>query len=613
MTQTKCPTCDGTGFIEIPDPPSGGYTISGKVGPSTLTIHASDRFAGAIESLIWQGREFIDCADHGRELQSASTFDYLGEAWNPTEAGSNMDYDGTGPTSTSKLLEVSATGNVLKTKTQMAFWRPVDGKKLSDHILTKTVTIGHDASDHIIQYDVQFCVPENHSYGQFEALTGYMPAEFSRFYELIGSTLKEDADAGPYNPVICSTADGKYAMGCYSTSKSPLYGTFSAARLLNNVVKWNIFFRHTPAPKGYYSYQCFVVVGTLENVRVSLIQLKAKNLPRPPVYTPLTDDPDEPTTGEIKDFNRDASCDGPSCYFSLCRVDGVMQYGEYGYQQGDASSGIFKYPHALVQTFDVESVFDICRHGDKYYMAVEHGGWKSGIDRGMVFRWNGSQWVEVFRHPTAEMFFNLHSHGNYIYVTAGGSVGGVYRSADGTSWETFIPSDGYCRWDMDTLDGHIYFSGAYGGDYGSGCHPVVWRDTEKAWDYTGGTDAGFLGIAAFKGDIYFGMANPAKVCKLSSKSVVLDKSDFAKIPKLIVDQSAGTLFALLCKGDGHASGAEVWATKDGSSWYQINGPWSCPHLFSAYYDEQDKAVWLAGGRWGQNADPSYGRIYKSVR
>jgi hypothetical protein len=613
MAQIKCTTCNGTGWVEVPDPPVGGYTISGKVGLGTLTVHASDRFAGAIDSVTWMGKEFIDCLDHGREMQSASSFDDLGESWNPTEAGSNMDGDGTGPTSTSKLLEVNASGNVLKTKTQMAFWMPVGDKKLSDHILTKTVTIGHDASDHVIQHLVNFKVTEAHGKAKFEALTGYMPAEFKAFYSFdpARSILKKIGHGGASVPVILSTEDGKYAMGCYCPECSE-YGTFDADHLLQNVVKWNMVFRQSATPAGNYPFRCYSIIGSLENVRVSLIQLY-RALLGTPAPVPEPDSGPTPITGEIVDFNRDASCDGGSCYFTIGRVNGVMNFGEYGYQMGQSSSSIFAYPHTKVQQFDAESVFDICLHKEKYYLALERGGRDAGIDRGMVFQLQGTKWVEVFRHPTSEMFFNLHSHSNYIYVTAGGSVGGVYRSTDGVKWETFIPSDKYCRWDMDTLDGHIYFSGAYGGDYGPGCIPAVWKDTERVWDYTGGKDGGFLGIAAFKGDIYTGMANPAKVCRLSTKSVVLDKSSFSKIPKLVVDKSADTLFALLCKDDQATSGAKVWATKDGSKWYQINGPWSCPHLFAAYYDEQDKAVWIGGGRWGQNADPSNGRIYKSIR
>ena len=67
---------------------SPNSSISAKVYGSQLTISTSARLAGAIGSLTWNGIEFINQDDHGRELQSASSFDGLGECFNPTEAGS---------------------------------------------------------------------------------------------------------------------------------------------------------------------------------------------------------------------------------------------------------------------------------------------------------------------------------------------------------------------------------------------------------------------------------------------------------------------------------------------------------------------------------------------
>ena len=53
----------------------GDSQIRAKAGPSEIVITTTSRLAGAIHSLTWNGREFIDSADHGRQLQSASNFD----------------------------------------------------------------------------------------------------------------------------------------------------------------------------------------------------------------------------------------------------------------------------------------------------------------------------------------------------------------------------------------------------------------------------------------------------------------------------------------------------------------------------------------------------------
>src|SRR5687768_2665491 len=98
----------------------GDSTIQAMAGPWPIEIKTCARFAGAICSLTWRGKQFINTTDHGRELQSASSFDYYREAFNPTEAGSR--WDGAGPTSTSVLQGMWTTSNVLATQTRMAFW-----------------------------------------------------------------------------------------------------------------------------------------------------------------------------------------------------------------------------------------------------------------------------------------------------------------------------------------------------------------------------------------------------------------------------------------------------------------------------------------------------------
>ncbi len=44
---------------------------------------ASDRVAGAIDSIVWNNVEFVNQWDHGRELQLAVT-NNSGECYNPT-------------------------------------------------------------------------------------------------------------------------------------------------------------------------------------------------------------------------------------------------------------------------------------------------------------------------------------------------------------------------------------------------------------------------------------------------------------------------------------------------------------------------------------------------
>jgi hypothetical protein len=271
------------------DAPSGKAVIRGKVGDGEIVITTTSRLAGTIHSLKWAGKEFIDSHDHGRQLQSASNFDcskkFIPEVFNPTEAGSMSD--GTGPRSSSKLLKISARGNELTTQTQMAFWlRPGEKSSghlayndttLSNHVIAKRVRIGYKDMPNVLDYLVTFTVPkgEKHHYAQFEALTGYMPPEFEKFFLYDPKKEKllplDDGPGEQAHPVVFATKDGKHAMGVYSPEQPKGYekAGYGRFRFKNEkVVKWNCVFRVRDSDgvrSGEYRYQMYVVVGTLDD------------------------------------------------------------------------------------------------------------------------------------------------------------------------------------------------------------------------------------------------------------------------------------------------------------------------------------------------------------
>ena len=283
--------------------PDGNATIRGAAGSSEIVITTTARLAGAIHSLTWNGREFIDSTDHGRQLQSASNLDcgtpITAETFNPTEAGSRRD--GAGGKSSSRLLHWRVGPDSLQTLTQMAFWLAPGEKSgpnlaknttvLSDHLLTKRVRIGCRNLPHVIAYDVTFSLPagERHTHAVFEALTGYMPPAFEEFRQFNPQTgelepLSDGPGEGP-NPVVFTVTGGTHAMGIYAPPQpapntvGPTYGRFRFRA--EKVVKWNCVFRVTDrngiAP-GEYAYRMFVIVGDTNTVRDSLRALcKAKN------------------------------------------------------------------------------------------------------------------------------------------------------------------------------------------------------------------------------------------------------------------------------------------------------------------------------------------------
>lgn len=270
-----------------------GRTDEGDKG--AIVVTTTGRVAGAIHSLTWGGKEFIDSTDHGRQLQSAANFDcgspYSNETFNPTEAGSRAD--GIGKTSSSRLLHFIAKYDSVQSTNRMAFWLKPDESSgghpaknttvLSDHLITKRVQIGYKQLPQVISYDVTFSMPlgERHNYAQFEAVTGYMPAEFETFwrYQPAKRTLEALGD-GPGEqrfPVVMATSSGSHAMGIFSPDQpSPSFENAGYGRFRfgpEQVVKWNCVFRvrsNQGIPAGEFRYRNFVIVGTLETVRASL-------------------------------------------------------------------------------------------------------------------------------------------------------------------------------------------------------------------------------------------------------------------------------------------------------------------------------------------------------
>ena len=178
----------------------------------------------------------------------------------------------------------------------MAFWlapgeksagRPaLNDKVLSDHLVSKRVRIGYGKLANVIEYEVTFTVPkgERHTYAQFEALTGYMPPEFGRFWKFhAGAGRLEALDDGPGEqgaPVVFATEGKTHAMGVFSPDQpSPGYERAGYGRFrfqAEKVVKWNCVFRvwnDQGIAAGEYRFRTFVAVGALEDVRQSLAAL----------------------------------------------------------------------------------------------------------------------------------------------------------------------------------------------------------------------------------------------------------------------------------------------------------------------------------------------------
>jgi hypothetical protein len=246
---------------------------------SPVQVCAYVRHAGAVGSLKWKGIEFINRSDHGRELQSAVSYDGLGEADNPTEAGSQDD--GGQPISSSLFFGIKSAGANLATKARMAFWKPFRGQTISTTFLAKDVTVGWQGFPNVVKYDVSIRVGEAHSRIGFEALTGYMPPSFDQFYTYRAKHLTPLASpsgdlAMAHQPLPIIVVDRKrgVAMGIWSAQPPRFYasGVFTSQR----VAKWSVFFDETPAPApATYAHEILLAVGKLTDVERAMDAMHA--------------------------------------------------------------------------------------------------------------------------------------------------------------------------------------------------------------------------------------------------------------------------------------------------------------------------------------------------
>jgi hypothetical protein len=270
----------------------GDLQIAVPAKDSEIKVRTCAKFAGAVCSIVFRGKEHIDEKDAGRLLQSASSFDRYGECYNPTEGGSERDRF----RSSSELKAARAERNRISTTTDMAYWlrpgadyprgcgarkdvkRAVNSDALSTHRLDKQITIGLPGFPNVIEHRVTYHVPKGFSSATFEASTGYMPKEFSLalYYDPEANSEKEAGKRQGEQalPVILATPDRRYAMGVYSPQLPQGrygYGRFT----FPDVVKWNCVFREENVKPGPHSYRCLIAVGTVAEVRETLYRLHA--------------------------------------------------------------------------------------------------------------------------------------------------------------------------------------------------------------------------------------------------------------------------------------------------------------------------------------------------
>ncbi|TXH68385.1 MAG: hypothetical protein E6Q88_09985 [Lysobacteraceae bacterium] len=261
-----------------------------------ISVSTSPRVAGAVDSVFWGGREFINSYDHGRQLQPALSKNGHGECFNPTLAGNRAD--GVRTTTTSVLEGAWASGSAMATQTLPAFWLEpfttdwcgpvINTTRLSNYRINTHLQVGLSGMRHAIRFQTQVYVPEAVNSLVIEAPTGYLAGDFTAFYTYDVVTqaltpLSASLPAGEQGkPLVLSTPSGSHAMGVWSPGLPHIpnigYGQFRfpGGTESQATMKWNAVYRTGAVAAGtYLHYTSYVAVGSRENVRVTLAQLYA--------------------------------------------------------------------------------------------------------------------------------------------------------------------------------------------------------------------------------------------------------------------------------------------------------------------------------------------------
>ncbi|WP_174300807.1 hypothetical protein [Caulobacter sp. S45] len=278
--------------VQAPAPPLAEGVW--RIGAEPLRWEAGRGFAGAISSIRFRGREFLDASDHGRELQGAVQFGW-GECLNPTLAGASRDAP---EESSSQLLSIRAGPIRYGASTRMAFWnRPGSGctqapgvrgltlnrDEVSALVYTQDMAPGYRGHANAILAQIGIETPRALPPASVEALTGYMPPDFDTFirYDPQNSRFRPDPalnlrSAEGEAPLILSTADGRSAMGVIGLpgATQPRYAGFHSKA----VGKWSVVYHETaPFTPGVHRYACVWIIGTRREVEDSLAAIVAQS------------------------------------------------------------------------------------------------------------------------------------------------------------------------------------------------------------------------------------------------------------------------------------------------------------------------------------------------
>ncbi len=287
-----------------------------------VTIKSNSVAGGSLWSWVWNGIEFVDHQDYGREMQADVLWIPDGHTvYNPTEAGAQYSFPTVTPAARqgAPVLNNQNSGLMQITRAIPLQFDPTPFGGDNTHPVIypqmqigKDITLNYNNMGPVAHYVTQVSSDVAIPAASIEIPTGYMPSStFSRFYEYDAQTqtlveihpqqnsctgsdnsaevVLAAANSGINSPggignfsghggVIISNADQSAAMGIYG-GLTTVGGSVSYFALFNltacgSTVKWSAA-RMIDLPAGGSSFNTWVASGTLSGVVANMHALYA--------------------------------------------------------------------------------------------------------------------------------------------------------------------------------------------------------------------------------------------------------------------------------------------------------------------------------------------------
>jgi len=276
-----------------------------------VTVESNEVAGGAIWRWNWNGVQFVNHADYGREIQDAF---YFGTGpTNPTEAGDRLQFVDPSLRHGSPIIQFQNQATTQVTRAVPLEWDPTLFGGDEDHpVIWDTLVLGKDLELNfnnlgpVAKYTSHLILP-NASLGLFAMPAGYLNSNFDRYwtYNAQSKTLVEVTSSMPdgcstlpnpkgyaftvnFGGIIMTDAATANAMGIYgvalsqggSLSEWDMWKLFcwgdGPGESAGDNTTWSAVYGHGDDllfPAGESTYNVYIITDTLQNVTARMDDL----------------------------------------------------------------------------------------------------------------------------------------------------------------------------------------------------------------------------------------------------------------------------------------------------------------------------------------------------